>query len=125
MRRTLWLGCLLAATGCQPGDADRLERAGRRAVDNIWAVGVGARGQLARGWQALHNDLAEAVRNRLAEDESLAGIRLDVRAEAGTVILNGQVSTEEQRRRAEELAGTTPGVRAVRNELTLQRAEPE
>lgn len=57
---------------------------------------------------------------RLADrTQSLNGVALDV-APTGEVILRGQVADEESRRLAEMYVRLEPGVRAVRNELTVR-----
>jgi hyperosmotically inducible periplasmic protein len=45
---------------------------------------------------------------------------VDVRTFAGVVQLSGFVNTEEQKRRAEEIAQQTPGVTQVVNNITLK-----
>jgi len=45
---------------------------------------------------------------------------VDVKAFAGEVQLSGFVNTEQQKRRAEEIASQTPGVFAVHNDLVLK-----
>jgi hypothetical protein len=66
--------------------------------------------------------LADRVFLRLAESPSLAMADIRVTADRQTVTLAGAVPSEEARRRAVWLAGTTPGVRDVRDQLSVDPA---
>ena len=62
------------------------------------------------------NDITKAVEARLAKDPQLK--KIDVRSDAGVVILKGEVPSLTASAKASELARQIPGVRAVKNELT-------
>jgi hypothetical protein len=66
--------------------------------------------------------LADQVFLRLAESPSLATADIRVAADEQTVTLAGTVRSDEARKRAVWLAGRTPGVREVRDELRVDPA---
>jgi osmotically-inducible protein OsmY len=83
------------------------------------------------GIDELHNDLhsdmdvAAAVSSALGHDPATAGERIGVYPRLGETILRGAVRSDGARERSEEIAKATPGVRTVRNELTVDpAAEP-
>jgi hyperosmotically inducible protein len=64
--------------------------------------------------------ISKTVATRLSTDPQLR--KVDVRADAGIVILTGEVPTVGASARASELARAVPGVRAVKNDLTFGRS---
>jgi osmotically-inducible protein OsmY len=67
------------------------------------------------------DQIASDVEKRLKDDPRLKQADIDVRADNGIVTLTGQTPSLETSVRASETAYRVPGVRAVRNELTLER----
>jgi hyperosmotically inducible protein len=65
-------------------------------------------------------DIEKAVEARLSNDTQLK--RVDVRIDAGLVTLIGEVPTLTAAARASEMARAVPGVKAVKNELTVRQA---
>jgi hyperosmotically inducible periplasmic protein len=63
--------------------------------------------------------LVTDVKRALKREASLKKANIDVRAEKGIVTLTGRAPSLETSVRASETARRVPGVRAVRNELTL------
>ena len=57
----------------------------------------------------------------LVADKAANLTRVDVDTNNGTVYLNGTVETTEQKARAEQLAGQASGVKAVVNNLQVQK----
>jgi osmotically-inducible protein OsmY len=83
------------------------------------------------GIDELHNDLysdmdvAAAVSSALGRDPLTAHDRIGVYPRLGETALRGAAHSEDARKRAEEIATKTPGVRTVRNDLTVDpAAEP-
>ena len=67
-----------------------------------------------------NKELAAKVKNALeAPDSKLPSGAIDVTAANGKVSLWGAVATEEQRRRAAQLAGKVDGVTSVDNQLKV------
>lgn len=62
---------------------------------------------------------AETVGFRLARSRALAGARVQVEGDAGTVTLTGAVRDPLQRERAKRIASQTAGVGKVRDELRV------
>jgi osmotically-inducible protein OsmY len=60
--------------------------------------------------------------DKLSTRSALRGVTFD--ADGGTVVLRGQVSSEENRKLAGILVSMEPGVRAVKNELTVTPPAP-
>jgi len=69
--------------------------------------------------EAKDSDIAKAVEARLSHDSELK--KVEVRSDAGVVVLTGQVPTINASAKASEMARGVDGVRSVRNELTFTR----
>jgi hyperosmotically inducible protein len=65
-------------------------------------------------------DIDRAVQKRLAADAQLR--RVDVRTDAGVVTLTGEVPSIVAAARASEMVRAVPGVKSVKNELTVRQA---
>ena len=65
-------------------------------------------------------NIAEQIRHSLDQEPVYKFGSINVKAFAGDVQLSGFVNSDEQRRRAEEIASTTPGVVSVHNSLLLK-----
>jgi osmotically-inducible protein OsmY len=126
--RLLLAAAFLVTTGCVKQDTDILARVGKRVLDQGRDATAGLRARLAAylpssGGQAPSVDsLEERVGQRLRNDKSLAGVRFDVTANGGEIELKG-TATEEQKRRASELAEATVGVEKV-TDSTIVTALP-
>jgi hyperosmotically inducible protein len=69
---------------------------------------------------ATDKDITRHVQDRLASDARLKNAKIDVRADAGVVVLTGHVPNIATSARASELARAVPGVRAVKNDLVYE-----
>src|SRR5262245_27454537 len=69
-------------------------------------------------------NIAEKIRKGLSEEPVYKFGNVDVNTFAGEVQLSGFVNTEEQKRRAGEIASQTPGVLNVHNALVLKPISP-
>jgi osmotically-inducible protein OsmY len=65
--------------------------------------------------------LAAAVRTAIVNDPDLGLREIVIEARSGTVILSGQVNSDEEAHRASTLAGTIAGVRNVKSTLRVAR----
>jgi hyperosmotically inducible protein len=65
--------------------------------------------------------ITASVKSKLVADKASSITRINVDTNNGTVYLNGIVESPEQRTRAEQLAWQAKGVRAVVNNLQVQR----
>jgi hyperosmotically inducible protein len=65
-------------------------------------------------------DIAKAVESRLSRDVQLK--KVDVRADGGVVTLTGEVPSITVAAKASEQARMVPGVKSVKNELTVRSA---
>ncbi|MBZ5610023.1 MAG: BON domain-containing protein [Acidobacteriia bacterium] len=63
--------------------------------------------------------LIDQVRVKLADDADVGGMKIDVEAHQGEVILKGKVRTEKQRVKAEKIAKKVKGVTGVTNQLVV------
>jgi osmotically-inducible protein OsmY len=71
------------------------------------------------GLKATDAALFRSVQRRLLDDEELEDLAIAAEAAKGVVTLRGTVPDQETRVRAEEIAGETPGVVAVENEIEV------
>lgn len=65
--------------------------------------------------------ITASVKSKLVADKAANLTRVDVDTNRGTVYLNGSVETPEQKAYAERLAWQAKGVKAVVNNLQVQR----
>lgn len=70
--------------------------------------------------EAKDDDIKKAVETRLSKDAQLKSV--DVRTDAGVVTLTGEVSSLTTAAKASEMARNVPGVKSVKNELTVRQA---
>ena len=68
--------------------------------------------------------ITEAVKKNLEEEPVYKFTDVDVRAYGGDVQLSGFVNSDDQRRRAGQIAATTPGVMRVHNSIALKPFVP-
>jgi hyperosmotically inducible protein len=64
------------------------------------------------------------VKARLAADPDVDATDIDVDTDQGVVTLSGAVDNEKERSEALDLARNTPGVKGVRDRLTVQAGAP-
>ena len=65
-------------------------------------------------------DIAKSVETRLARDANLK--KIDVRTDGGVVTLTGEVMSITMAAKASEQARMVPGVKSVKNQLTVRQA---
>ena len=71
------------------------------------------------GLKATDAALFRSVQRRLLDDQELEDLAIAAEAAKGVVTLRGTVPDQETRVRAEEIAGETPGVVAVENQIEV------
>jgi len=69
---------------------------------------------------ASDKDIAKAVESRMSKDAQLK--KVDVRTDGGVVTLTGEVPSITVAAKASEMARNVPGVKSVKNELTVRQA---
>jgi len=107
--------CVLAA-GCNQQDVDGLGRVGKKVMAQARSAAGPLRDKFDSGVRGLAG-LRERVQSRLQWDRQLADVAIEVHVSAAEVELKGSVKTEDQRRRAIELAESTQGVERVIDSL--------
>ncbi len=65
-------------------------------------------------------DIAKSVQSRMSKDTMFK--KVDVRTDGGVVTLTGEVPSISASARASEMARNVPGVKSVKNELTVRQA---
>jgi osmotically-inducible protein OsmY len=123
MRRWQFLALLaLASAGCNRQDVDGLERIGRKVLDRTQAAVSPLREKFDHTIRGIGNGagLRERVQQRLQWDKSLAATRIEVSVTDAAVELQGKIKSDEQRRRAVELAESTLGVERVTDRLQAE-----
>jgi osmotically-inducible protein OsmY len=68
--------------------------------------------------------VADRVMDRLRSEPTLASSELQARSEDGNVLLSGSVPTAAERKRAEDVADSVPGVDGVINQIEVAGATP-
>ena len=90
---------------------------GARSVKNdLQVVSPTAR----KAVDASDKDIAKAVESRMSKDAQLK--KVDVRTDGGVVTLTGEVPSITAAAKASEMARNVPGVKSVKNELTVRQA---
>lgn len=67
------------------------------------------------------SQITASVKSKLVADKATNLTKVDVDTNRGTVYLNGSVESAEHKARAEQLAWQASGVKAVVNNLQVQR----
>jgi len=102
----------------QAADEIALKIDGAKKVNNrLVVVSEAARKAVDRQ----DDQIVKDVEKRIKEDPRLKNADIDVRADKGFVTLTGKAASLATTLRASEVAYRVPGVRAVRNEMTLER----
>jgi hypothetical protein len=121
----IWLfsGSLLSC-GCNSRDTDRLAAFGTKLGQKMEGLLAPGSGRTIRAWHAIPVNLGDGaidarVSARLNGDKALAEASIQVQVVGGTAELHGKVRSEDQRRRAYELAQTTLGVEKVLDRLEI------
>ena len=65
------------------------------------------------------SSITAQVKSKLASDAGTSATRINVDTEGGVVTLSGIVPTTAEKERAEQMAGTTEGVKRVMNNITV------
>jgi osmotically-inducible protein OsmY len=120
----LFLVFAVLAGGCNPEDAERMARLGRKVAARAETVTIDQLGDLQKGWQAVPNGWQEAtlagrVSARLRWDKKLTDCQIQASATGASVELKGTVRDLDQRRRALDLAEATTGVEKVTDALEI------
>ncbi len=76
-------------------------------------------GQETANSYAKDKEIAARIKTALYADPVAKGTQIEVKSLNGTVQLSGFTDTEESKRKAEEIAANTPGVREVVNNILL------
>ena len=64
--------------------------------------------------------ITTAVKAKFAEDPTVSAMSISVETLKGTVQLSGFAKSTAERNRAVEIARTTPGVKAVKNDIVIR-----
>lgn len=67
------------------------------------------------------NDIVNAVKTSFSQNELLSDTTIQVYSEHGVVSLSGYVQKIRQADVAEQLAGQTPGVKSVQNNIIIRK----
>jgi osmotically-inducible protein OsmY len=123
--RTVLVFALLAfLAGCDDREAASFRKVGAKTLAKVEALAGEAGSRLGVRLEETqakvdHFTVPARVRARLRWDQALAGADVQVQADGAAVTLTGTVRTDEQRRRAVELAQSTAGVTAVTERLAV------
>jgi hypothetical protein len=101
-------------TGEAPIDASRAREAGAEIGERV-AVGASAAERAVAD-----ASLTTKIKSKMALDDHVKALDIDVDTRAGVVTLTGRVSSEDERTRALQLARETEGVTDVVDRLTVR-----
>lgn len=80
----------------------------------------GHRGKGPRGYRRSDERIQEDINDRLTEDDQLDASGIDVQVQNSEVILSGSVANKADKRRAEDIAESVPGVQQIENRIHVQ-----
>jgi osmotically-inducible protein OsmY len=109
-----------------PNDND-LDLGGDYAREGGWS-GAGRRDEYTRGprhYQRSDEQIRNDVNEALKQDDLVDTMHVAVKVEGAVVTLAGFVTTESEKRAAEECVRRTAGVQDVRNVLRVSRSDHE
>lgn len=107
-----------------PGEtaSSKLERAADAAEQKIEKAADAAERKLDQAGKAIDDAAVTAkVKSALIGEPNLKALSINVDTTAGIVTLKGTADSHENKQKAEQLATTVEGVRAVKNELVVIR----
>jgi osmotically-inducible protein OsmY len=81
------------------------------------------RGKGPRGYQRSEERIREDVCDRLTEDDRVDATDIEVKVEGTEVVLSGNVHSREEKRRAEDVVESIPGVKNVENRIHVYRPD--
>jgi hyperosmotically inducible protein len=106
----------VGTTGDDGADTrSRARETGAKVGETVGAVGERAADALSDG------ALTTKIKSKMALDDSVGALNIDVDTVDGHVTLSGRVRTEEERQRAVALARETEGVKGVTDRLEIGR----
>jgi osmotically-inducible protein OsmY len=82
-------------------------------------------GRGPKGYRRSDERIQEDVSDRLTEESDIDASEIEIEVKEGEVILAGQVSDRNQKRRAEDCISDIRGVRDVSNKLRVKRSGGE
>lgn len=97
-------------------DAERRRRMDEQQSSNY-------RGRGPKGYHRSEERIREDVCDRLSDDDRLDASNIEVQVQGDEVILTGNVTSREDKRRAEDLVESIYGVRNVENRIRVGRGE--
>lgn len=115
----LLLAATLVAAGCNRQDTERLSNIGKKLAARAESVTAPVRQELGAQLSSLSGTPESRVSTRLRWDKLLAEANIEVRGTPEAIELKGTVKSEDQRRRAVEIAETTTGVGKVSDALQV------
>lgn len=128
MKWLFGLSLVIFVAGCDDKELQTLQRVSDRALEKVGALAQDAQAKVS--FPLAHPplaeikppepDLAERVSKRLQWDRYLSSLAIKVTAEKDAVVLQGDVATDEQRRRALLLAESTTGVPKVSDQMQIK-----
>jgi osmotically-inducible protein OsmY len=89
-------------------------------IRSVFGDEGGHRGRGPRGYQRSDQRILEDVNDRLTEDPDVDASEIEVRVENREVTLSGTVNSRFEKRHAEDVAESVPGVAHVQNNLRVQ-----
>jgi osmotically-inducible protein OsmY len=78
-------------------------------------------GRGPQGYRRSDERITEDINEKLTRDHLVDATWISVETKSGDVILNGNVTDRESKRRAEEIAESCSGVKDVQNQLRIKR----
>ncbi len=115
-------GIVPSEEGKRAAEADARKVSGVQQVRNELEVVPKAKQERV---EARDDDLQKEVAQRLKQRQDLEGANVDVEVKNGVARLTGKVTNEEQRLTAAIAARSTPGVRAIHDELRVETARSD
>lgn len=124
--RYIMLLSLVLVVGCSDAEAEKVRLVGEKTYDRAAALAVQTLDELGRTLldstaATPKQDVVSRVHYRIQWDRDLQDSKLQVASEGETIVLRGQVTSEEYKERAGLLAEQTAGVSQVKNDIEVAK----
>ncbi len=128
LRGALLIWSCFLLTGCDEKELQKIRKVGDKALDKAGQLALDAWNKMQRpGIEPTATtesySLVQKIQFRIQWDQQLTEVPIQISVEHNQVKLNGEVPSEELKKRALDLVQSTKGVEKVIDLLTIKKAD--
>ena len=111
--------------GQRESERDRFRQGSQGSGSQQYRGGTGQSfaGRGPQNYKRSDERITEDINEMLTQDAQIDAVNITVEVQSGEVTLKGSVSDREAKRRAEDIAESTSGVKQVQNQLRIKRED--